>query len=168
MLAGPDNFSDEKIIGKESRGVQEQLSSIWIHENAALAGMKKAEVEVVKAFASRTVDRARPAYGHFQKEQPRHSIEVGTTNSDEYLQSQTGNRRFWPMLVLWAIDIEKLKKVRLQLWDEAVHYQSKGESRTLGKSIGRDISDRRACEHRSSCRAPDDNARSGHRSWSGV
>ena len=28
------------------------------------------------------------------------------------------------------------------------------------------ISDRRACEHRTSCRAPDDNARSGHRSWS--
>ena len=59
--------------------------------------MKKAEVETVKAFASRQVDRARPAYGHFLKKQPRHSIEVGTTNSDEYLQSQTGNRRFWPM-----------------------------------------------------------------------
>ena len=58
LLAGEENFSDEKIIGKESREVQEQLSSIWIHENADLAGMKKAEVEVVKAFASRTVDRA--------------------------------------------------------------------------------------------------------------
>ncbi len=106
-LAGEENFSDEKIIGKESREVQEQLASIWIHENADLAGMKKAEVETVKAFASRTVDRARPAYGHFQKNQPRRSIEVGTTNSDEYLQSQTGNRRFWPMRVLRAIDLGK-------------------------------------------------------------
>ena len=138
LLAGEENFSDEKIIGKESREVQEQLATIWIHENAELAGMKKAEVETVKAFASRTVDRARPAYGHFQKKQPRHSIEVGTTNSDEYLQSQTGNRRFWPMRVLRAIDLEKLKKDRLQLWGEAAHYQSKGESLTLDESMWAD------------------------------
>ncbi len=138
VLAGEENFSDENIIGKESREVQEQLATIWIHENAELAGMKKAEVETVKAFASRTVDRARPAYGYFQKKQPRHSIEVGTTNSDEYLQSQTGNRRFWPMRVLEAIDLEKLKEDRLQLWGEAAHYQSKGESLTLDESMWAD------------------------------
>ena len=138
VLAGEENFSDEKIIGKDRREVQEQLASIWIHENAELAGMKKTEVEIVKAFASRTVDRARPAYGHFLKKQPRHSIEVGTTNTDEYLQSQTGNRRFWPMRVLRAIDLEKLKKDRLQLWGEAAHYQSKGESLTLDEiDVGR-------------------------------
>ena len=44
VLAGDENFSDERIIGKESREVQEQLSAIWIHENADLAGLKKAEV----------------------------------------------------------------------------------------------------------------------------
>ena len=50
MLAGDENFSDEKIIGKDSREVQEQLAAVWIHENADLAGMKKAEVETVKAY----------------------------------------------------------------------------------------------------------------------
>ena len=135
MLAGDENFSDEKIIGKDSREVQEQLAAVWIHENADLAGMKKAEVETVKAYASRQVDRARPAYGHFLKQQPRHSIEVGTTNGDEYLQSQTGNRRFWPMTVLKAIDLEKLKKDRLQLWGEAAHYQSKGEALTIDEAM---------------------------------
>jgi hypothetical protein len=135
VLAGDENFSDEKIIGKDSREVQEQLAGIWIHENAELAGMRKAEVETVKAFASRPVDRARPAYGHFLKAQPRHSIEVGTTNGSEYLQSQSGNRRFWPMRVLRDIDLEKLKADRLQLWGEAAHYQSKGESLTLDEAM---------------------------------
>ena len=135
VLAGDENFSDEKIIGKDSREVQEQLAAVWIHENAELAGMKKAEVETVKAFASRQVDRARPAYGHFLKKQPRHSIEVGTTNGDEYLQSQTGNRRFWPMTVLKAIDLEKLRTDRLQLWGEAAHYQSKGEALTIDETM---------------------------------
>ena len=135
VLAGDENFSDESILGKSSREVQEQLAGVWIHECADLAGLTKAEVETVKAFASRQVDRARPAYGHFLKKQPRHSIEVGTTNATEYLQSQTGNRRFWPMKVLKAIDLEKLKADRLQLWGEAAHYQRQGESLTIDETL---------------------------------
>ena len=135
-VAGTQNIDRIlRLIGKESREVQEQLSAIWIHENADLAGLRKAEVETVKAYASRQEDIARPAYGHFVKKQKRHSIEVGTTNSSEYLQSQTGNRRFWPLRVLKSIDVEKLKRDRLQLWGEAAHYQSQAESLVLDKAL---------------------------------
>jgi predicted P-loop ATPase len=134
-LAGVENFSDESIIGKDSREVQENLAPVWMHENADLAGMAKREVEAVKSYASRTVDRARPAYGHFHKKQPRHSIEWGTTNSDKYLLSQTGNRRFWGMKVLRMIDLEKLGADRLLLLGEAAHYQSQGESLTLPEAM---------------------------------
>ena len=135
-VAGTQNIDRIlRLIGKESREVQEQLSAIWIHENADLAGLKKAEVETVKAYASGQEDIARPAYGHFVKKQKRHSIEVGTTNSSEYLQSQTGNRRFWPLRVLKSIDVEKLKRDRLQLWGEAAHYQSQAESLVLDKAL---------------------------------
>jgi hypothetical protein len=135
VLAGDENFSDESIIGKNSREVQEQLAEIWVRENADLAGMKKAEVETVKAYASRATDIARPAYGRFVTKQKRHSIEVGTTNADQYLQSQTGNRRFWSLRVLKAIDIDKLSRDRLQLWGEAAHYQSQGESLMLDEAL---------------------------------
>jgi hypothetical protein len=141
VLAGKENFSDEKLLGKDSKEVQEQLAEIWIHENADLAGMKKADVDTIKTFASRTTDRARPAYGHFLKKQKRHSIEVGTTNSSEYLQSQTGNRRFWPMRVLAMIDLDKLEKYRLQLWGEAAHYESEGESITLDECMWGDAAE---------------------------
>ena len=135
VLAGEGNFSDESILGKAGREVQEQLSGIWIHENAELAGITKAEVEVIKAFASRQVDRARPAYGHFLVAQPRHSIEVGTTNADKYLLSQTGNRRFWPIEVKARIDLRALRAARLQLWGEAAHYQTQGEILTLPEAL---------------------------------
>jgi predicted P-loop ATPase len=135
ILAGDENFSDEAIIGKDSREVQEQLAGVWIHESADLAGMKKSEVETVKTYASRQTDRARPAFGHFLKDQPRHSIEVGTTNNDEYLQSQTGNRRFWPLTVTKSIDIEKLRRARLQLIGEAAKYQSAGETIVLDEAL---------------------------------
>jgi hypothetical protein len=135
ILAGDDNFSDESILGKSSREVQEQLSGVWIHENADLAGMRKAEVEHVKAFASRQVDIARPAYGHFPKRQKRRSIEVATTNSVEYLQSPTGNRRFWTVTVLKMIDVGPLRRDRLQLWGEAARCQSSGESLLLDEKL---------------------------------
>jgi len=135
VLAGEGNFSDERIIGHASREVVEQLAGVWIHENADLAGMRKAEVETVKAYASRAVDRARPAYGHFLVEQPRHSIEVGTTNNDEYLQSQTGNRRFWPIKMERRIDLAALRAARLQLWGEAAAAQAAGESLTIDEAL---------------------------------
>jgi predicted P-loop ATPase len=135
VLAGDENFSDERLLGKESREIQEHLAEIWIHENADLAGMKKADVDSVKAHASRQVDIARPAWGHFLKKQKRHSIEVGSTNSDRYLQSQTGNRRFWSLKVLKIIDIDKLRRDRLQLWGEAAHYHSQRESLVLPEEL---------------------------------
>jgi predicted P-loop ATPase len=135
VLAGDDNFSDERILGKESREVQEQLSGVWIHENADLAGLKKTDIESVKAYASRQTDIARAAFAHFVVKQPRHSIEVGTTNSSEYLQSQTGNRRFWPLEVLAPIDVKKLTEYRLQLIGEAARYQSQGESVVLDEKL---------------------------------
>ncbi|MBR1216198.1 VapE domain-containing protein [Bradyrhizobium sp. JYMT SZCCT0180] len=150
ILAGDGNFSDESILGRGSREVQEQLAGVWIHENADLAGMRKAEVEHVKAFASRQVDRARPAYGHYVFNQPRHSIEIATTNSDEYLQSQDGNRRFLPVVVRKAIDLDLLRRDRQLLWGEAAKYESAGESITLDETLwpkARDEQEKRRTRH---------------------
>ena len=112
--------------------------------------MRKAEVEHVKAFASRQVDRARPAYGHYVVNQPRHSIEIATTNSDEYLQSQDGNRRFWPLAPRKPIDLDLLRHDRLQLWGEAAKYESEDESITLDETLwpkARDEQEKRRTRH---------------------
>ena len=134
VLAGDENFSDQSILGAADKEVQEQLEGVWMHENADLAGMKRAEVEQIKAFASRQVDRARPAYGRVREDRPRRSIEWGTTNNDRYLLSQTGNRRFAP-LKTGEIDIEALKRDRDQLLGEAATYEAAGESTTLDPSL---------------------------------
>jgi predicted P-loop ATPase len=134
VLACDDNFSDQSIIGASDKEVQEQLEGVWMHENADLAGMKRADVEHVKAFASRQVDRARPAYGRVREDRPRRSIEWGTTNNKEYLLSQTGNRRFWP-LEIGNIDIEALKLDRDKLLGEAATYEAAGETITLDEHL---------------------------------
>src|SRR5262249_44425865 len=68
VLAGDDNFNDQSILGASDKEVQEQLEGVWMHENADLAGMRRADVEQIKAFASRQVDRARPAYGRVRED----------------------------------------------------------------------------------------------------
>jgi hypothetical protein len=62
IMAGEGNFSDQTIIGRQDREQQELLRGVWIYEVADLGGMQRAQVEHIKAFLSRTHDRARPAY----------------------------------------------------------------------------------------------------------
>jgi predicted P-loop ATPase len=137
ILAGDDNFSDQSILGASAKEVQEQLEGTWMHENADLAGMPRAEIEQVKAFASRQVDRARPAYGRVRVDRPRRSIEWATTNDDTYLLSQTGNRRWWPLRTS-TINIEALKRDREQLLGEAATYEAAGETIGLRESLWND------------------------------
>lgn len=135
VLAGHENFSDESILGQRGREVQEQLADVWMHESSELAGMSRADIENVKAFASRQEDRARPAYGHYLRRQKRHSIEWGTTNDSEYLQSLTGNRRFGCLAVRCMIDLDKLQRDRLLLLGEAAHYEAQGESLVIDEKL---------------------------------
>jgi predicted P-loop ATPase len=115
--------------------VQEELADIWIHEIADLSGLNRAEVEHVKAFASRTNDRARGAYARHLTDQPRQSIEVGTTNADSYLLSTTGNRRFWPFRMTARVEMARLRADRLQIWGEAAAAESVGETLVLAERL---------------------------------
>jgi hypothetical protein len=130
ILAGPENFSDQSILAKQDKEQQEAMCGIWLYEIADLTGMKKADIEHVKAFASRKVDRARPAYGRFRVDRPRRTVFFATTNDDEYLKSQTGNRRFWPVTTS-RIDLAGLQQDRDQIWAEAAHREAAGETIAL-------------------------------------
>jgi hypothetical protein len=134
ILAGKENFSDQAILGKNDREIQEYCAGIWLYELADLTGMKKAEVEQVKAFASRTIDRARPAYGRCMVSQPRTCVFFATTNDDSYLKDNTGNRRFWPVRTTIA-DVESMRRDRDQLWAEAAHYEALGASIVLPENL---------------------------------
>ena len=116
IMAGSENFSDQTILGVRDREVQELLAGVWLYEIAELSNIRKTDVEHMRSFVSRTVDRARKAYGHFRVDLPRTPIFFATTNNDRYLKE--ADRRFWPVKTT-IIDIEALKRERDQLWAEA-------------------------------------------------
>lgn len=66
-------FSDSlvSVTGKEA---YEALQGVWLMEMAELAATRKAEVEAIKHFISKQVDRFRVAYGHYIEDFPRQCI----------------------------------------------------------------------------------------------
>jgi hypothetical protein len=135
ILAGPDNFSDQKILDVDERKQQELTEGVWLYEIAELTGLKRADIDHVKAFVSRTSDRARPAYGRYVVNQPRQTVFFGSINPGQaYLQDDTGNRRFWPVTV-GRIDLAGLARDRDQLWAEANQLEAQGMSHMLPERL---------------------------------
>jgi predicted P-loop ATPase len=135
LLAVRDEwFSDDLPLYAEGREVIERTRGRWIIEAAELHGMKKGEVEHLKSFLSRQIDRARLVWHHVVTEAPRQCVIVGTTNAERYLKDMTGNRRFWPVKVE-LFDLDRLRADRDQLWAEAAMAEAKGESIRLAKEL---------------------------------
>jgi predicted P-loop ATPase len=134
-------FTDGVSLTNDAKVLMEQTEGKLIVEIPELKGLKKSDIEHVKATLSRTNDRARKAYGHFTDEAPRQFIMFGSVNIDArgecwYLTDPTGNRRFWPIRT-GNIDLESLTQDLDQLWAEAVVRERAGESIELPVSLWR-------------------------------
>jgi putative DNA primase/helicase len=127
ILAGDEYFSDSLPADLSHKDARDHLRGKWIVELSELAQFKRAEIETVKAFISRRHEQYRPSYGRHEIKFPRQCVFAGTTNADEYLVDQTGNRRFW-VVAAREIDLEALKRDRDQLWAEAVARYRAGDS----------------------------------------
>jgi predicted P-loop ATPase len=132
-------FTDGLKLDDAAREVIEQSAGKWIVEVAELGGMKKADVDNLKAMLSRPTDSARLAYGRQKQDRPRRFIMFGTVNhgANGYLKDGTGNRRFW-ICPVGAIDVDAIKRDRDQLWAEAVHRHRAGEQNWLSDSVAVD------------------------------
>ena len=134
LAVNPEWFSDNLPLGLPPKETIEALSGHWIMEVSELQGMRKSDIEKVKAFLSRQTDRARMAYDRTTTEARRQCVIIGTTNSDKYLRDLTGNRRIWPVRVD-RFDLEALKRDRDQLWAEAAAREASGASIRLPEEL---------------------------------
>ena len=104
-----------------------------LKEMAKRAKDKKLE----KAFIDQKIDCLRLPYGKMRVDIPRKTSFIATTNRLDILNDSTGSRRWWPVMcgyhwdtvgnmIPWPktkkIDIEGLRKIKDQIWLEAIHY----------------------------------------------
>ena len=129
---GMDWFCDSLAISDmNDKTAAEKLQGFWIHEIGEMAGMKKADIEKVKAFISRSDDKYRASFGRRVTPHPRQCVFFGTTNTENgYLRDITGNRRFWNVKVTgeglfkpWELDTYEVKMI----WAEVKLIAEAGE-----------------------------------------
>ncbi len=110
ILAGPQGLGKSTLLDKMSKGwfndsirtfegkeASELLQGVWLVEIQELDAFRRTDVARIKQFLSLRVDRFRAAYGRHVKDLPRCCVFFGTTNTKDFLQDRTGNRRFWPV-----------------------------------------------------------------------
>jgi len=103
------------------------LRGLVVAELAELSAFGKADLESIKAFVTKRVDRVREPYARLESNYERTVSFIGTTNVENFLFDPTGNRRWWPVKVMQQIDIQKLKEVMPQLLGEAAQRFLAGE-----------------------------------------
>lgn len=146
---GKEWYSDSlALTDMNDKTAAEKLQGYWILEIGELAGMKKADIDKVKAFISRQDDKYRASFGRRVTPHPRQCIFIGTTNSQNgYLRDITGNRRFWTVKTPgtgkykpWQLTDEEVR----QIWAEALVLQKKGEKLYLDRNLEKYAQDEQA------------------------
>lgn len=153
ILSGPQGIGKSTLLDKMSRGwfndsirtfegkeASELLQGVWLVEVSELDAFRKTDVSRIKQFLSLRADRFRAAYGRNVKEIPRSCIFFGTTNTPDFLQDTTGNRRFWPVDTgevrhtknVWH---DLTEDVINQLWAEAYVRWQMGEALYLSGEL---------------------------------
>lgn len=125
-------FSDALTLSDmHDKASIEKMEGILCFEIAELSGMAKADLELVKAFISRRVDKCRFAYGRVVVTTPRQCVFVATTNQVEgFLRDISGNRRFAPVEVTGKTEIhpwDMTTDTITQIWAEALYYYNNGD-----------------------------------------
>ena len=137
---GMEWYSDSlNLSDMNDKTAAEKLQGYWILEIGELAGMKKADLDKVKAFISRQDDKYRASFGRRVTPHPRQCVFFGTTNSEDgYLRDITGNRRYWNVKVTgngklkpWDLDQETVD----QIWAEVQILAEAGEPLFLTKEL---------------------------------
>lgn len=138
-------YTDEiRDLGRKDTSMS--LAGKWIIEFSELEGFRGENVEKLKAFLSRSIDRFRPPYARSVVDVKRRCVFAGTTNNQETLRDTTGNRRFWPVLCA-TVKVAELTRDRDQLWAEAVaRYRSASpwwmDTAELQAAVGEATTDR--------------------------
>lgn len=115
----------------ENKETMEKIRGKWIVELAELAVLGKGrDMRSIKDFLTTNSDRYREPWARVATDHPRRCVFIGTVNPEGeggYLSDPTGNRRWWPVAVADTIDLAGLRRVRDQLWGEAVARWRRGE-----------------------------------------
>jgi len=140
MSPAPDFFAEVSFHERED-DLARKMRGRLVAEIGELRGLHTRELEHIKAFITRTHENWIPKYREFAVTFPRRLVFIGTTNQEEFLADETGNRRWLPVKVDGA-DVEAIERDRLQLWAEARGlFEANGIAFREAERLAKDVHD---------------------------
>jgi hypothetical protein len=116
MVPSLDFFTEISFHEKEE-DLSRKMRGRLIAEISELRGLSTKDLESVKAFCSRQIESWVPKFREFAVNYSRRLVPIGTTNSDQFLADETGNRRFLPLRVK-NVRVDDIRRDCVQLWAE--------------------------------------------------
>ena len=140
-LVPEENYFNDKLDFKDDdqRRVEALLGRVIV-EISEMRGATTADIESIKSFISRSVDKIRLPWRRNPEDIVRRCVIVGTVNGLHVLPNDsTGNRRFIPIFVEKMYPVKEMWDnmitIREQLWAEALHRYLKGEDAYLPDTL---------------------------------
>ena len=104
----PDLFAEGVSIDLNNKDTVIQSTGVWIAEMGELDSTLKREQSALKAFLTAARDTYRMPYARAQIRKPRRTSFCATVNPKEFLNDETGSRRFW-VIHPNGIDVERIR-----------------------------------------------------------
>lgn len=144
------DFFTEVSFAERDDDLSRKMRGKLIAEIGELRGLHTKELEAIKAFITRTHEQWVPKYREFTTLFPRRLVFVGSTNKDQFLADETGNRRWLPVRVS-QVAVDKVRAVAPLCWAEARRlFQAGGvqwaNAERLGKLVHEEYTFRDAWE----------------------
>lgn len=114
-----DWFAEGTSIDTDKKDSVIQATGCWIAELGELDSTLKREQSALKAFITSRTDTYRQPYARVATKKPRRTSFCATVNPSEFLNDETGSRRWW-VISPRHIDVDRLKALPrewvMQVW----------------------------------------------------
>lgn len=122
-----DYVATGRTINPDQKDTLFPVLSRWIVELGEVGStMRKSDSDKLKAFLTDDKDILRKPYEAHERETPRRTVFLASTNEDRFLHDDTGSRRYWVLDITGPID-NKNDIDRQQLFAQALAMHEAGE-----------------------------------------
>jgi hypothetical protein len=138
LVPSPDFFVEVSFAEKDD-DLARKMRGKLVAEIGELRGLHTKELEAIKAFITRTHEQWIPKYREFTTTFPRRLVFIGSTNKDQFLADETGNRRWLPVRVS-QVAVDRVRAVAPLCWAEARRrFKAGGVQWSEAEKLGRQV-----------------------------